>query len=779
MSDSPNPRQLFATRFELVEKLGEGTVASTWLTRDIIRQEKVVLKIIHDDIVRDAGGFDGLKETLRFTSGFRHPSVLSVFDFSVWDGQVYFSMEAARGRSLRDLIQSADSDRTPIDQRTIARVVLTLLKTIVERGPTMVPHGGIKPENIWIEKNGRVRISEFGINTLAPPQKLRASAAILRTGQYLAPEVYQFGSELNDRTDQFALGTVWSEMLLAGGGKPAGATFAQQRRIIARLTSAKPSERFGAFESALEEVLNQETLKLKPARESIWNQLKLWRIAQVASAIGLGTLAVLFGKSLWQSPGHSMQTQEMRSELRQQIRVVERDRMNLLADGFSIPELREALIRHFSAESEFEILESLGSNPEDTQTWPPLKLQLNSRADSIQLARGAIQGLGTIDEWQRALDRLSNLDLGDRDALQLDILAKRNEAIESFQSGQFRDGLDTTKNAVAKVAAFFRSSLDAALQQAEESREKWKAALEARGTPYAEPIGNPGRIFKEFASAETEPSIADAILSAAQSVQAYNSWTIELEQLPEPSSDSFRNSLGMIFEKVGPIQVSVWETRVIDFHAYVTATGYDANRSWREQAAQAGPFHPVTSIARIDGVGFCEWLTEKEHAMGILPHDLVYALPTDREWSQFAGLDNENGATPFERGFEAPAHFPWESDDPVYSNRGNYFTPSSAGVDNDFQGMKDRFYTTAPVARFEPNRYGLYDVGGNVWEWVSTPFYPEPAKGHKGSYMARGGGWRTINLEQMKTGYRINPPAGHPEIGFRCIIRVINNGETE
>ncbi|MCF7762264.1 MAG: SUMF1/EgtB/PvdO family nonheme iron enzyme [Verrucomicrobia bacterium] len=747
-------------------------MASTWLTLDTVRQEQVILKILHEDIVRDAGGFGGLKETLRFTSSFRHQSVLSVFDFSESENQVYFSMETARGESVRDRIDAADKSGQPIDARTIGKIMSTLLNTIAEGRTNTFPHGGIKPENIWMEPNDRVRISEFGINTLATPRKLLSTAAILKTGRYMAPEIYRSELELDHRTDQFAIGTVWSELLLAGGADPAQRVLKHQRQVIARLTAVNPSDRFPSFDTLLETIRDRQALSLIMESTREWPQRVRRIFTPVLSLIALGSAALFYANSIRESGVENTRVLQSQSELRQRIREVEHSRMSLLAEGFLMPEVSDALVRYFSADTEYEILESLSEGTATDENFgSSMKTRLNAREASIELAHGTIRRLGEIEGGLQALGRVSDRTSKNHDGIPLPMQSLLNRAIEEFQSGQFHASLEISEQLVAKIGQFFDDNWKTALAKAEENKSQWRTALIEHGIPYSEPNKNLTGILLQIGFSNIASTTADAIIRAREVSETFRAWTTELEQLPRQRPGSFRNSLGMLFETVGSIQVSVWETRILDFHAYVEATGFDANRAWREEAALVGPTHPVTSVARIDGVTFCDWLTGKEHAMGMLPKHLAYSLPTDLEWSMFAGLENERGVQPFQRSFEAPSLYPWESDDLVYSNHGNYFTPSSANESNHFFAMKDRFTTTAPVGRFAPNRNGLHDLGGNVWEWVSTPYFEEPAVRYKGSYMARGGGWRTINLEQMKTGYRINPPAGHQEIGFRCIIR--------
>jgi hypothetical protein len=224
-----------------------------------------------------------------------------------------------------------------------------------------------------------------------------------------------------------------------------------------------------------------------------------------------------------------------------------------------------------------------------------------------------------------------------------------------------------------------------------------------------------------------------------------------LPQLPVTPADPFStvsksapfsNSLGMGFVPAGTpgVLFSVWETRVKDFEAFVEATEHDAiseNRfgtkaytleaggqwnqvggSWRDPrfpSKQTGE-HPVVCVSYLDAEAFCQWLTKKERASGKIPATASYRLPTDSEWSRAVG----------------GTEFPWGDHWPPRATDGNYFGAEAMvgvlqGYSNDLAkaGFKDSAARTGPVGMFAENPFGLYDMGGNVWEWCSTWYTAE------------------------------------------------------
>jgi eukaryotic-like serine/threonine-protein kinase len=255
---------------------------------------------------------------------------------------------------------------------------------------------------------------------------------------------------------------------------------------------------------------------------------------------------------------------------------------------------------------------------------------------------------------------------------------------------------------------------------------------------------------------------------------------LEKTVVPEPGQP-WTNSLGMKFVPVGPIRFSIWETRVQDYEAFCSATG----RRREPPDFQQGPTHPVVKVNWFDATAFCQWLTEKERQENTLPEGQSYRLPTDLEWSAAVGLPNEGGTTPEARDGKIHNEFPWGKQWPVPPGAGNYADKSVRIADRARTGViesySDGFAQTAPAATFKANTFGIYDLGGNVWEWCADGYKGKTATGTRDWGVLRGGSWATSKRTELQSSYRNVIDRNDRDViyGFRCVLASANANQGE
>lgn len=241
----------------------------------------------------------------------------------------------------------------------------------------------------------------------------------------------------------------------------------------------------------------------------------------------------------------------------------------------------------------------------------------------------------------------------------------------------------------------------------------------------------------------------------------------------------YENSLGMRFVPVpingGPtnrqrVLFSIWETRVKDYEQFIS----DYRQiKWEPQPDQKSS-HAAVKASWDDAVVFCKWLTEKDREKGILGENEIYRLPSDHEWSCAVGIGRTENAEdgPFSQGGKIKDKFPWGKGFPPPADSGNYNGEEARGDPalpfEPISGYNDGFVRTSPVGSFNASRLGLYDLGGNVWEWCQDWLYSD-----KTSHRVFRGGAYNLSSEQplLSSARGGNPPGARlTTVGFRIVI---------
>jgi len=178
----------------------------------------------------------------------------------------------------------------------------------------------------------------------------------------------------------------------------------------------------------------------------------------------------------------------------------------------------------------------------------------------------------------------------------------------------------------------------------------------------------------------------------------------------------------------------------------------------------------VAGVSWDEANAFCQWLTEKEIAEGKLPKGMKYRLPKDEEWSRAVGLASEVGATPKERDGKNQVDFPWGTEYPPPKGKaGNYADTAfheKFPTDNWVAGYTDGFVVTSPVGSFPANKYGLYDMSGNVWQWCEDLYEPGNAE-----RALRGASWHDFNRSRLLSSNRVRGiDHRNSTWGFRCVL---------
>lgn len=200
--------ELFADRYRVVERLGSGGMGEVYRVLDTVLGVEVALKLLHTS---DPASRDRLLNEVRLAREVSHPAVCRVFDVAQAGDELFFTMELVDGEDLAALLRRIGR-MSPEKVVDIARQLCGGLAAAHARG---VLHRDLKPSNVLIDRQGRVRLSDFGIATTRA-EASRAEAA--GTPGYMAPEQVRPGTAISERTDLYSLALVLYELLV---GAPA------------------------------------------------------------------------------------------------------------------------------------------------------------------------------------------------------------------------------------------------------------------------------------------------------------------------------------------------------------------------------------------------------------------------------------------------------------------------------------------------------------------------------------------------------------------------------
>ena len=228
---------------------------------------------------------------------------------------------------------------------------------------------------------------------------------------------------------------------------------------------------------------------------------------------------------------------------------------------------------------------------------------------------------------------------------------------------------------------------------------------------------------------------------------------------------AWENSLDIKMVPMGRAMLATIETRRKDFAEFARSTNLPPVEG---RVLDAEPNLPVTHITRAEAEQFCRWLTDRERGKGLLEPDQEYRLPTDDEWSMAAYLPRELGATPADRSNRIEGIYPWGFTAAPTTKVANLFDKSADPTGKkSVLGYDDGVAALAPVASLRADSRGLFDLSGNVWEWVSDPWDATSAEG-----VARGAAFTTAERQQLLASYRrkVPPTAREADVGFRILL---------
>jgi len=204
---------VIADRYELIEQIGTGGMATVWKARDTLLGRTVAIKRLLPHLADDPGAAERFKREAQAAAALNHRGIVTVFDTGDDDSGPYIVLELLAGETLAALLARSG----PLDPRTVIDFVSQVGVALDHAHGQRVIHRDIKPGNLIVDGNGVVRLTDFGIaRTVDDPTTVTATGELVGTISYLAPEILE-GERATPASDVYSLAAVTYELL---SGKP-------------------------------------------------------------------------------------------------------------------------------------------------------------------------------------------------------------------------------------------------------------------------------------------------------------------------------------------------------------------------------------------------------------------------------------------------------------------------------------------------------------------------------------------------------------------------------
>ena len=274
---------LLAQRYQIVQLLGEGGMGAVYKATDRELNRTVALKVIRPDLARNPAIVERFKQELRLSHQVTHKNVIRIYDLGESDGVKFITMEFIAGQDLRALIQ----EKKKLSPHEAVEIIQQICRGLEAAHSVGVIHRDLKPQNVIRDDSGRVLVMDFGLARTIESPGMTQSGALIGTMEYMSPE-QALGKELDERSDIFAMGLIFYELLTGEMPFQAESGIASLlKRTQERATSV--SERDAAIPAALSGIVSkclERDLNLRYRNISeVLADLEVWQGKRAAATL--------------------------------------------------------------------------------------------------------------------------------------------------------------------------------------------------------------------------------------------------------------------------------------------------------------------------------------------------------------------------------------------------------------------------------------------------------------------------------------------------------------
>ncbi|MCW2926585.1 MAG: hypothetical protein JWM86_553 [Thermoleophilia bacterium] len=194
-------------RYRIERRIGAGGMANVYLAEDETLGRRVAIKVLHQRYAEDSQFIERFQREASAAARLNHPNIVQVYDRGAADHTYYIAMEYIDGMTLKELVQRRGA-LTEQEVLAYGRQALHALRFAHRNG---IVHRDVKPHNLMVDTDGRLKIADFGIARAGADSGLTEAGSIVGTAQYLSPEQAQ-GHDVSATSDLYSLGVVMFEV---------------------------------------------------------------------------------------------------------------------------------------------------------------------------------------------------------------------------------------------------------------------------------------------------------------------------------------------------------------------------------------------------------------------------------------------------------------------------------------------------------------------------------------------------------------------------------------